>query len=233
MRASMLRAGAVAALVGICGLGTGCGGHGQAAQKKPSAPPPWPSDAVFQAYPVIHCTSDATPASLLADVKAHATDKSEETVQQVYTTTRDLVLTTLNLFLATGRWAGQRARIAPTRESPRMGAPPECRMFELALADQITLRLPPSVSGAPFIVPIAMVGYDYEPGTDAKKPPHITVRIAALMARGDGQVMRTLRGVATTEYAQVTLGYQERNSEEIARELTEELFKQLSKSISE
>lgn len=231
MHTKLLKAGAIAALVGFCGLSSGCA-HTSVAHKAAS-PPPWPADAVFQAYPVIHCSSDETPASLLTDVKAHANDKSEETVKQVYTSTRDLVLTTLNLFLATGRWAGSRARITPTREVPRMGAPSECRMFELALADQITLRLPPSVSGAPYVVPIAMVGYDYEPGAGPKNPPHITVRIAALMTRGDGQVLRTLRSVATTEYAQVAIGYQERNSEEIARELTEELFKQLSKAISE
>ena len=231
MHTKLLKAGAIAALVGFCGLSSGCA-HTSVAHKAAS-PPPWPADAVFQAYPVIHCSSDETPASLLTDVKAHANDKSEETVKQVYTSTRDLVLTTLNLFLATGRWAGSRARITPTREVPRMGAPSECRMFELALADQITLRLPPSISGSEYIAPIAMVGYDYEPSTGPNSAPTISVRIAALLARGDGRVLRSLAVVARSQAAQLAPFYQERSSQEIAQDLTEQLARNLSGAIAE
>jgi hypothetical protein len=218
------RLGALLALV----FAASCG-HTKAAKKPPSAPN-WPADAVFQAYPVIHCIPEALPRPFLADIKRAG--KDEATASEVYTGTRDLVLTTLNLFLATGRWTGDRARINPTRESPRTGTLPECRMFELALADEISLRLPPSVSGAPYIVPIAMFGYDYESGA-AKSPPRITVRIAALLARGDGRVLRTLRTVATTDYGYPGPAFQERSSQELAQDLTETLAKNLAQAIQE
>jgi hypothetical protein len=198
--------------------------------KKPAAPPPWPADALFQAYPVIHCIPEALPRPFLDDIKRAS--KNEATASEVYTDTRDLVLTTLNLFLATGRWTGDRARITPTTESPRTGTLPECRMFELALADQITLRLPPSVSGAPYIVPIAMFGYDYEPSA-AGRSPRINVRIAALLARGDGHVLRTLRAIATADYATGGASYQERSSQEVAQDLTVALAKNLAQAIQE
>jgi hypothetical protein len=198
--------------------------------KKPPSPPNWPADAVFQAYPVIHCIPEALPRPFVADIKKAG--KDEATASEVYTATRDLVLTTLNLFLATGRWTGDRANINPTREPPRTGTPPECRMFELALADEISLRLPPSVSGAPYIVPIAMFGYDYE-SASGKHGPRITVRIAALLARGDGHVLRTLRTIATTDYASTGASYQERSSQEVAQDLTETLAKNLAQAIQE
>ena len=123
-----------------------CKGAGGGAVKPTARPAAWPESAQFQGYPVIHCSSDEVPRSFLADVARRG--QGEEIARESYTTTRDLVLTTLNLFLATGRWAGERAQITATRDSPRPGAASECRMFELALADEITLRLPPSVSGA-------------------------------------------------------------------------------------
>lgn len=206
----------------------GCG-HGPPAKKTPSAPS-WPADAVFQAYPVIHCIPEALPRPFLADIKK--ANKDEATASEVYNGTRDLVLTTLNLFLATGRWTGERAHITPTREPPRTGTPPECRMFELALADEISLRLPPSVSGAPYIVPIAMFGYDYE-SASSKNAPRITVRIAALLARGDGHVLRTLRTAASTDYADPGANFQERSSQEVAQDLTEALAKNLAQAIQE
>lgn len=209
-------------------LAMGCG-HAPPA-KKPPSPPPWPADAVFQAYPVIHCIPEALPRPFIDDVKKAG--KDEATASEVYHGTRDLVLTTLNLFLATGRWTGDRARITPTREPPRTGTPPECRMFELALADEISLRLPPSVSGAPYIVPIAMFGYDYE-SASGKKAPRITVRIAALLARGDGHVLRTLRTVASTDYAYPGATLQERSSQEVAQDLTVALAKNLAEAIQE
>jgi hypothetical protein len=222
-RAALFAAVSIAGLVGL----SAC--HTQPVTRQPSAPS-WPPDAVFQAYPVIHCIPEALPRPFLSDVKRAG--KDEATASEVYQSTRDLVLTTLNLFLATGRWTGERAKINPTREAPRTGTPPECRMFELALADQITLRLPPSVSGAPYIVPIAMFGYDYESGS-AKQAPRITVRIAALLARGDGHVLRTLRAIAATDYAQPGPALQERSSQEVAQDLTETLAKNLAQAIQE
>lgn len=216
-------------LAALLALPAWAGCHPQPVKKPPSAPS-WPSDAVFQAYPVIHCIPEALPRPFLNDIKRAG--KDEATATEVFHGTRDLVLTTLNLFLATGRWTGERAQINPTREPPRTGTLPECRMFELALADQITLRLPPSVSGAPYIVPIAMFGYDYESASGGKAP-RVTVRIAALLARGDGHVLRTLRAIASTDYAQTSPVYQERSSQEVAQDLTEQLAKNLAQAIQE
>lgn len=211
-------------LFGVSGLVPGC-----ATAPKPSGRAmPWPADAVFQGYPVIHCSREEVPPSLLAATKASREDETPTRV--AYETTRDTVLTTLNLFLATGRWTGTRAQIKPTRELPRIGSPTECRMFELALADEITLRLPPSVTGAPYIAPIGMVGYDYEPGSSGG-PPKITVRIAALLARGDGRVLRTISTVATTDYARTAPFFQERGSFEVAQDLTEQIARGLSKAL--
>lgn len=211
---------------------TGCQSGGAAAVRSSSPKASWPADAVFAGYPVIHCTQDNIPAEFLRDMTARG--QSEAVSRESYSTTRDLVLTTLNLFLATGRWGGERAQITATRESPRPGAANECRMFELALADEITLRLPPSVSGAPYIAPVAMVGYDYEAGESRKSPPHISVRIAALLARGTGQVLRTVAVVAKSPVTQgVGPTAPERSSQEIAQDLTEQLAKKLSQAIAE
>lgn len=218
----------------LCGVGlllSGCKSAGSDAVRTNSPRASWPADAVFQGYPVIHCSRDDIPAGFVRDMAKGG--QSEAVARESYTTTRELVLTTLNLFLATGRWAGERAQITATRDSPRSGAPNECRMFELALADEITLRLPPSVSGAPYIAPIAMVGYDYEPAENAKSAPHISVRIAALLARGNGQVLRTLAVVAKSPVAQVSPTFQERSSQEIAQDLTEQLAKRLSQAIAQ
>ena len=211
---------------------TGCQGGGAASVRPGKTQPSWPADAAFAGYPVIHCTQDNIPAAFVRDMAGRG--QSEAVCRESYSTTRDLVLTTLNLFLATGRWGGERAQITPTRESPRPGSASECRMFELALADEITLRLPPSVSGAPYIAPIAMVGYDYEPAESKTAPPHISVRIAALLARGNGQVLRTLAVVAKSP---LTVGggpsAPERSSQEIAQDLTEQLAKKLAQGLSE
>jgi len=213
-------------------LCTGGCGHGKPqAVSKSRKPAPWPADAVFQAYPVIHCISEGVPPAFLTDAQKNG--KEAAVAREVYGDTRDLVLTTLNLFLATGRWAGDRAHIKPTREPPRVGTPPECRMFELALAEQISVDLPPSVSGAAYIAPIAMVGYDYEPAAEAGKAPRITVRIAALLASGGGHVLRTLSALASTNYAETSPAYQERSSQEIAQDLTEALFRNLASAVSE
>ncbi len=213
-------------------LQSACQSGGAKAVRATKAQASWPADAVFAGYPVIHCTQDSIPASFLRDMAARG--QSETVARESYSTTRELVLTTLNLFLATGRWAGERAQITATRESPRPGAASECRMFELALADEITLRLPPSVSGAPYIAPVAMVGYDYEPAESSKAPAHISVRIAALLARGSGQVLRTLAVVAKSP---VTGGAgpaaPERSSQEIAQDLTEQLARKLAQAIAE
>lgn len=208
-----------------------CKGAGGGAVKPTARPAAWPESAQFQGYPVIHCSSDEVPRSFLADVARRG--QGEEIARESYTTTRDLVLTTLNLFLATGRWTGDRAKITPTRDAPRPGSATECRMFELALADQITLRLPPSISGSEYIAPIAMVGYDYEPSTGPNSAPTISVRIAALLARGDGRVLRTLAVVARSQAAQLAPFYQERSSQEIAQDLTEQLARNLSGAIAE
>lgn len=211
---------------------SGCRGGGSAAVRPSGARVSWPADAVFAGYPVIHCTQDSIPTGYLRDMGTRG--QSEAVSRESYSTTRDLVLTTLNLFLATGRWAGERAQITPTREPPRPGAASECRMFELALADEITLRLPPSVSGAPYIAPLAMVSYDYEAAESSKAPAHISVRIAALLARGDGQVLRTLAVVAKSP---VTVGAgptaTERTGQEIAQDLTEQLARRLAQAIAE
>lgn len=217
----------------LCGLGLapGCKSAGSDSVRKSAPQAAWPADAVFQGYPVIHCSRDDVPAAYLRDQQKSGA--SEEVATESYATTRDLVLTTLNLFLATGRWAGERAQITATRDPPRPGAASECRMFELALADEITLRLPPSVSGAPYIAPIAMVGYDYEPADSDKQAAHISVRIAALLARGNGQVLRTLAVVARSPVAQVRPHRQDRPSQEIAQDLTEQLAKKLSQALAE
>jgi hypothetical protein len=217
--------------MGLCLPGIGCKSAGSDAVRKTSPQAAWPADATFQGYPVIHCSREEIPAPYLRD--AQRGGQSEAVARESYATTRELVLTTLNLFLATGRWGGERAQITPTRDPPRAGAASECRMFELALADEITLRLPPSVSGAPYIAPIAMVGYDYEPAESEKSPAHISVRIAALLARGSGQVLRTLAVVARSPVSQGTPHAQERSSQEIAQDLTEQLAKKLSQALSE
>jgi hypothetical protein len=138
----------------------------------------------------------------------------------------------MNLFLATGSWAGKQAQITPTRQQPRQGGPPECRMFELALADEIDVRLPKSWSGAPYIAPIAMVGYDFEPAAAPDGVPRIAVRVAALLARGDGKVLRTIATVARADYARALPSYQERTSQEVAQELTEQIARGLAEAIS-
>lgn len=212
-------------------LQVGCKSAGSDSVRKSAQHVTWPADAVFQGYPVIHCSREQIPAAYVRDLGKSG--QSEAVAAESYATTRELVLTTLNLFLATGRWGGERAQITATRDPPRSGAPSECRMFELALADEITLRLPPSVSGAPYIAPIAMVGYDYEPAESAQTAAHISVRIAALLARGNGQVLRTLAVVARSPVAQVKPHFQERPSQEIAQDLTEQLAKKLSQALSE
>ncbi|MBL9003673.1 MAG: hypothetical protein JNJ46_05465 [Myxococcales bacterium] len=218
--------------LGCLGLpNIGCKSAGSDAVRKTSPRVTWPAEAVFQGYPVIHCSRDDIPSAYVRDMGKNG--QSEAVARESYTTTRELVLTTLNLFLATGRWAGERAQISATRDPPRPGAPNECRMFELALADEITLRLPPSVSGAPYIAPIAMVGYDYEPAENAKSAAHISVRIAALLARGNGQVLRTLAVVARSPVAQIAPHFQERPSQEIAQDLTEQLAKKLAQALAE
>lgn len=209
-------------------LGSGCK-SGPATKSSAS----WPSDAVFQAYPVIHCSAYAVsgevPKPFLAEISERKQDP--QPARDSYLAVRDTTLTTLNLFLATGRWAGSYAKITPTRELPRVGTPPECRMFELALAEEISVRLPPSVSGAPYIAPLAMVDYDYE-RSKGQTPPRITVRVAALLAEGSGRVLRTLRVVATTDYARTSPFFQERPAEEIAQDLTEQIARELSAAIA-
>ena len=190
---------------------------------------PWPKDAIFQGYPVIHCSSDANPAAFLADLQKHGA--SETTAKEQYQNTRDTVLSTLNFFLATGRWTRGQAQIAPTRAAPRVGTAAECRMFELALADEVSVRLPRSVSGAPYIAPIAMVGYDYEQPATPGGPATVAVRVAALLARGDGHVLRTISTVARADYAATSPSFRERSSLEIAQELTEQIAKSLASSL--
>lgn len=226
--ASVGRYAAMGAVLFATVMGAGCAGGPKA--KPQGSQVAWPQDAVFQGYPVIHCSSEEVPPALLRAAAARGAD--EAAVRAGYLTTRDTVLTTLNLFLATGRWTGGRAQIAPTREQPRVGSGPECRMFELALAEQITVRLPPSVTGAPYIAPIAMVGYDYEPGVAGSgASPKVVVRVAALLARGDGRVLRTLSTVASTEYAQLKPFFQERGSSELAQDLTEQIARSLGKGL--
>ncbi|HRI52226.1 MAG TPA: hypothetical protein PLW65_18765 [Pseudomonadota bacterium] len=210
---------------------TGCAtGRGRAAPAPaPAAVQPWPSDAVFAGFPVLHCSREEFSRAFLTDLKQRGGD--EQTAKELYLTTRDAVLGTMNLFLATGSWAGKMVHITPTREQPRQGGPPECRMFELALADEIEVRLPKSWSAAPYLAPIAMVGYDFEPATGPDTVPRIAVRVAALLARGDGKVLRTISTVARADYATRVPVYQERTSQEVAQELTEQIARGLSQNL--
>jgi hypothetical protein len=223
---------AAAVAVGAAGSFGGCAAtKGKTAVAK--APPvvmPWPADAVFAGFPVLHCSSEDLPPSFMADLKQRGADES--TAREQYLTTRDAVLLTMNLYLATGSWAGDKAQITPTRDQPRQGGAPECRMFELALSDEIEVRLPKSWSAAPYLAPIAMVGYDFEPAGDGHAP-RIAVRVAALMARGDGKVLRTIATVARADYARTSPTYQERTSQEVAQEITEQVARGLSKVLGE
>jgi hypothetical protein len=214
---------------GLSGCATG---KAKGVAAKPAAQvQPWPKDAVFAGFPVLHCSSEEVPAAFLSDLKRRGGD--EQTARELYLTTRDAVLLTMNLFLATGGWAGDKAQITPTREQPRQGGAPECRMFELALSDEIEVRLPKSWSAAPYLAPIAMVGYDYEPATSPDGAPKIAVRMAALLARGDGKVLRTIATVARADYARTLPTYQERTSQEIAQELTEQVARGLAQTLRE
>ena len=226
---------AVAATLSVLALGgpSGCAtGKAKVTTAKPAAQVyPWPKDAVFAGFPVLHCSSEEVPAAFLADLKRRGGD--EQNGRELYLTTRDAVLLTMNLFLATGGWAGDKAQITPTREQPRQGGPPECRMFELALSDEIEVRLPKSWSAAPYLAPIAMVGYDFEPASSPDGVPRIAVRVAALLARGDGKVLRTIATVARADYARAVPSYQERTSQEIAQELTEQVARGLAQTLRE
>lgn len=214
----------------LCTLGGCATGRSKAtAAAAAVAPLPWPKDAVFAGFPVLHCSSEEFSRPFLADLKQRGGD--EQTAKELYLTTRDAVLLTMNLFLATGGWAGKMVQITPTREQPRQGGPPECRMFELALADEIEVRLPKSWSAAPYLAPIAMVGYDYEPAANPDSVPRIAVRVAALLARGDGKVLRTISTVARADYAVRLPVYQERTSQEIAQELTEKVARGLAQNL--
>ncbi len=211
----------------------GVGGCAATKAKPTKGPPvvmPWPADAVFAGFPVLHCSSEDLPASFTADLKQRGADES--TAREQYLTTRDAVLLTMNLYLATGSWAGDKAQITPSRDQPRQGGAPECRMFELALSDEIEVRLPKSWSAAPYLAPIAMVGYDFEPAGDGHAP-RIAVRVAALMARGDGKVLRTIATVARADYARTRPTYQERTSQEVAQEITEQVARGLSQALGE
>jgi len=217
---------ALAASVAGCATGKGRADPTPAARV---AAQPWPSDAVFAGFPVLHCSREEFSRAFLTDLKQRGGD--EQTAKELYLTTRDAVLGTMNLFLATGSWAGKMVHITPTREQPRQGGPPECRMFELALADEIEVRLPKSWSAAPYLAPIAMVGYDFEPATGPDSVPRIAVRVAALLARGDGKVLRTISTVARADYATRLPVYQERTSQEVAQELTEQIARGLSQNL--
>lgn len=224
-----LSLGAGAAL-GALTLGGCATGKGKGAKTEVAAQPlPWPKDAVFAGFPVLHCSSEEFSGAFLTDLKQHGGD--EQTGKELYLTTRDAVLLTMNLFLATGSWAGKMVQITPTREQPRQGGPPECRMFELALADEIEVRLPKSWSAAPYLAPIAMVGYDYEPATSPDSVPRIAVRVAALLASGDGKVLRTISTVARADYAVRLPVYKERTSQEVAQELTEQVARGLAQNL--
>ena len=227
---TLIVAGALtlAAAAGLSGCATGKGKGATA--KAPPAVMPWPHDAVFAGFPVLHCSSEELSGAFLADLKQRGGDESS--AREQYLTTRDAVLLTMNLYLATGSWAGDKAQITPTREQPRQGGPPECRMFELALSDEIEVRLPKSWSAAPYLAPIAMVGYDFEPARDGHEP-RIAVRVAALMARGDGKVLRTIATVARADYARTRPTYQERTSQEVAQELTEQVAHGLAATLVE
>ena len=190
---------------------------------------PWPKDAVFAGFPVLHCSSEEFSGPFLADIKKRGGD--EQTARELYLTTRDAVLLTMNLYFATGSWAGDKAQITPTREQPRQGGAPECRMFELALSDEIEVRLPKSWGAAPYLAPIAMVGYDFEPAPSPSGVPRIAVRVAALLARGDGKVLRTIATVARADYARALPTYQERTSQEVAQELTEQVARGLAQAL--
>jgi hypothetical protein len=219
---------AVAPLIAVGLLSAaGCAKSGKASKlTAPAAALPWPKDAVFSGFPVLHCSREELPAAFLEDSRRRGGDP--QAAREMYLTTRDAVLLTMNLFLATGGWTGGLLQITPTREQPRQGGLPECRMFELALADEINVRLPPSWSRAPYLAPIAMVGYDFEPATGPDSVPRIAVRVAALLARGDGKVLRTIATVARADYAQALPTYQERTSQEIAQELTEQIARGLA-----
>ena len=141
------------------------------------------------------------------------------------------VLATMTPFQATGSGAGKMVHSTPIREQAPQAGPPECRMFELALADEIEVRLPKSWSAAPYLAPIAMVGYDFEPATGPDSVPRIAVRVAPLLARGDGKVLRTISTVARADYATRVPTYQERTSQEVAQELTEQIARGLSQNL--
>jgi hypothetical protein len=176
-----------------------------------------------QAYAaqVLHCAPAEVPASLMIE---RAGD--EERAAARFAETRSVVLTTLGLYLGTGRWAGAQVEVSGARPA-REGSEDECRALRAIAAG----RAPPSwagSAGAPKerLAVAGVVAVAYRPAQGAA-PPQLLVRLAALLTDEGGGVLRHAPAEVTAPYALATPRYQERGAQEVAQDVVERAVRAL------
>ncbi len=207
----------------LCGCGAGSAGGASAGRPGDRGEP-------YRAL-VIECVSAEIPRSFAAERGTQA-----EGAGGLFTETRDTVLSTLGLFLGTGRWAGDAVAIAPNPQPSRPGTSEECRTLGVIAAGNASAAsvkaLPSSEDIAIGRVAVtAIMAYDYLPitmasatggGASDTTPPRIQVRLAVVLAQ-EGKVRHAESVVGRTDYARVSMGYEERPSQEVTQALTERL----------
>lgn len=190
-----------------------CAGAGDAPARRPAAGPAAPPGAAYAAQ-VLECAPAEVPASLLAE-QAEGADRDRAAAR--FEEVRGIALTTLGLYLGTGRWAGAAAEIRGEPRPARPGSEDECRALRALAAG----RTPPSfpVNERARVAVAGTVDLAYLPAQGAR-PAQLLVRLGALLVDEEGAVLRAAP-------AEVKAPYAGRGAQEIAQDLVEQAVRAL------
>jgi hypothetical protein len=135
--------------------------------------------------------------------------------------TESVVVTTLDLYLGTGRWAGEDVRVT-SKERPREGTDEECQALLSVAAGR------PPASFLDHREPLLVAGILRLEHRRQADRTRIEVGLAVLEVAPGGAVRWAAPVEVATDHSAIVSGAEvERNQHEVARELTERVARQL------